>query len=186
MDLLKEFKPALLFLGKFVLIYVVGNILYGVFIEAYGESPDPVTIFVTKQTATVLNLLNSEVSSTVNPNGPTVFLNHDGDVVISVFEGCNGINVIIVFVAFLIAFGGRKQMLLWFIPLGILTIHILNLFRLGLLYELAESGSRHFHYFHKYVFTGLLYVSVFVLWAIWVKKYQPPLNTATASSDGQG
>lgn len=170
MRLIDEFKPALIFLAKFLMTYVVGNLLYGILVESYNNSPDLFTVAVARQTAVVLDVFGYSVTTQVNPAGPTVFLVKGQRLVIDVFEGCNGLNVMIVFLSFLVAFGGSRKRMLWFVPAGIFVIHLFNLARLTLLYVLAEGGSTHFHYFHKYFFTAILYVCVFGLWALWIKK----------------
>jgi exosortase family protein XrtF len=171
MSLFQEFKPALLFLGKFLAIYLVGNILYGLFVELYDKAPDPVTRQVSVQTAWILTALGTETTAVDHTNDPKVALICGADVVLNVFEGCNGINVMIVFVAFLFSFGGNRKALLFFIPAGLLLIHIFNLVRILLLFNLATEQSRHFYYFHKYFFTAFLYVVVLALWAVWVMRF---------------
>ena len=36
---LKEFKPTILFLVKFIGIYIVANLLYGIYVTAYATGP---------------------------------------------------------------------------------------------------------------------------------------------------
>jgi exosortase family protein XrtF len=168
MKLLQEFKPALFFLGKFLAVYLVGNILYGFFVESYHRRPDPATIFVSNQSASILQIFDTDVTTEINPNGPTSFLKDGTLVVLSVYEGCNGINVMVVFLAFVIAFGGPSAMLSWFIPAGLLLVHAINLGRIVLLFRLAQTNTEQFYYFHKYIFTGILYVGVFMLWSVWI------------------
>jgi len=171
MSLLKEFKPALTFLGTFLALYFIGNIVYGLFIESYGQRPDAITRTVTAQTSAVLDILGYHTSMDDHPAAPKIALREAGEVVINVYEGCNGINVIIVFVAFLFAYGGQVRTLAVFLPVGVLIIHIFNLLRVGLLFHLALNNSSQFYYYHKYFFTATLYAVVFGLWALWVIRY---------------
>jgi exosortase family protein XrtF len=106
-------------------------------------------------------------------------LKNDGLVVINVYEGCNGINVIIVFVAFLVAFGGPPKSLVLFGIGGIVLIHLFNLARIAFLFFLALSNSRSFYYYHKYLFTATLYGVVFLLWAVWVLKFTKDQKSAS-------
>jgi exosortase family protein XrtF len=142
--------------------------MYGIYIENAGKEADAITQHVTVQTCYLLNLNDREVVNVLNESGPTVFIKHYGRVILSVFEGCNGINVMIVFVAFMVAFGGAIRKLVWFIPLGLVVIHLANLGRLFLLYVTAVQSPRYFYYFHKYFFTAILYLIVLALWAAWV------------------
>jgi len=177
MSLLKEFRPALMFLGKFLALYFAGNILYGVFIESYGDKPDPITRAVTQQTSVLLHSAGYEPGFEDDPDQPNIILKNEGQSVLSVFEGCNGINVIIVFIAFLFAFGGPPRSLSFFLPTGVLIIHIFNLMRLMLLFYLALNNSRQFYYYHKYFFTATLYGVVFALWVIWVIRFNEKRST---------
>jgi exosortase/archaeosortase family protein len=61
--------------------------------------------------------------------------------------------------------------MLWFIPAGLIVIHIFNLGRISLLYFVAQRYEEYFYLFHKYFFTAIIYVVVFLLWALWVLKF---------------
>ena len=165
----KEFKPAFRFLFVFLGLYLVGNVLYGLWIESHEYLPDPATVEVTRQTSKVLNLLGYRTTASVNTQGPTAFLSNDVKIILTTYEGCNGINVMIVFVAFLAAFGGSLKKLSWFLPVGIVLIHLSNLARIVLLYFVAVGYHHYFYYVHKYVFTAAIYVMVFALWIVWVR-----------------
>lgn len=168
MELLREFKPALLFLGKFLALYFLGNIFYGVYIESFDNKPDNVTAMVTAQTSWLLNTTGYDTSCRDVEGAAKVALVDRGATVLNVFEGCNGVNVMIVFVAFLFAFGGPAGTMALFIPIGLLVIHLVNLLRISLLFYLARTDSAQFYYYHKYFFTATLYLIVFGLWALWV------------------
>ncbi len=171
LKLLSEFKPALYFIAKFLALYFVGNLLYGFFIESYGQTADPVTRVVTSQTSGVLNWFGFDTRIENHPSAPNVVV-YDGDnSVVSVFEGCNGINVMIVFAAFLFAYGGPGKKLLYFLPAGVIIIHLLNIVRIALLFVLAREESEQFYYYHKYFFTASLYLVVFVLWFLWITLF---------------
>lgn len=167
---IKEFKPALLFLGKFLALYLAGNVSYGLYIEACRPRPDAVTHLVAAQASNVLEVLAYDASFGNVAGAPKVAMREGGIDILYVFEGCNGVNVMIVFIAFLFAFGGSFKALSVFVPAGLLIIHCINLLRIGQLYRLALGNSSQFYYYHKYVFTAILYVAVIGLWALWVMK----------------
>ena len=168
--MIKEFKPALLFVAKFLVIYFVGNVIYGVYVESFNNVADPMTNWVTIQSAQILNLFVAGVESYSDPMLPKVHLLLNNRTVISVYEGCNGLNVIIIFVAFLAAYGGRLKRLSWFVPLGIVIIHLFNLARIALLYYVAEYHHTFMYFTHKYLFTATIYVVVLALWYWWATK----------------
>jgi exosortase family protein XrtF len=174
----KEFKPALLFLFKFLGIYIIGNVAYGLFINHYYPLSDPATHWISNQVVYLLSIAGDSVNTLPSPNEATISL-IDGltnSTIINVFEGCNGINVIIVFLAFLIAYQGSLERTIIFGLAGLLIIHIFNLARIILLFYQAKIHSPYFYYIHKYVFTAILYGVVVVLWWLWVSKFNSIRN----------
>jgi exosortase family protein XrtF len=168
---LSEFKPSLFFLLRFLGVYFIGNIHYGLYVESFDHDPDTLTHVVTNQTAACLRALGFDVMARDNTQGPTVLLETANEIVLSVYEGCNGLNVMIVFIAFMVAFGGPIRKMIWFIPAGLIVIHIFNLGRISLLYFVAQRYEEYFYLFHKYFFTAIIYVVVFLLWFVWVARF---------------
>jgi exosortase family protein XrtF len=167
-----EFKPAIRFVLLFVGLYFVGNLIYGFYISMNSNLADGITKTVANQSAWLLsNILDYDVVATPSLKGPTVYLKTGEYNVLNVFEGCNGINVFIVFVAFVVAFNGSPRRQLWFVPLGILILYVCNLMRIVFLYWTAIHFHRYFYYVHKYIFTGFIYVVVFLLWIAWVYQF---------------
>ena len=181
MKLLREFKPALMFLGKFLALYFVGNILYGLYVESYDPQPDAVTRLVTAQTSWLLDLAGYETSFHDVPGESNIAFKESQDVVLYVYEGCNGINVMIVFIAFLFAFGGSLRKMALFLPLGVLIIHLFNLLRITFLFYLALHHSNQFYFYHKYLFTATLYAVVLGLWALWVIRFNERKEISTTT-----
>ena len=166
----QKFRPALMFVAKFVGLYLILNTIYAFYIESYNGGLDPVTYWVSQQTAGLLNLAGEEISIYRSEFSPKAFMVKDNDTVLSVYEGCNGLNVIFIFFAFIIAYKGNIKDTLWFTLLGILVIHLINLARIAMLYYVAVYIPNYMYFSHKYLFTGIIYIVVFVLWYIWASK----------------
>ena len=168
---LKEFKPTVLFLVKFVGIYLVANLLYGLYVTAYSPGPDPITRITSRQTAIALGICGWPSHTKDDENKPTTQLIHEGRSVLAIYEGCNGINIMIIFVAFLVAFGPMGTRLWIFALVGILIIHLMNLARISLLFWVVLYLPGFVYFMHKYLFTAVLFIIVFALWIVWVKKF---------------
>jgi exosortase family protein XrtF len=166
---LKEFAPALRFLLIFLAVYLLGNIIYGLYVEYYKPGADPATIWITEQSVSILNVFGQPASRIVEPASSYVPLMRDDRLVLRVFEGCNGINVMVIFLAFVLAFGGKTRRMVPYLVFGIVTIHLANLSRILLLYYTALYRPILFYYFHKYFFTAVLYLVVFALWILWMR-----------------
>ncbi|MEQ8424780.1 MAG: exosortase family protein XrtF [Cyclobacteriaceae bacterium] len=170
-SLIKEFKPTLLFLGRFILLYFVCNFLYGLYVSSFRPLPDPVTSTVTRQTSWVLETLGWENTTQDCTTSPSTFIRFEGRNILSVYEGCNGLNVMIIFAAFVLAFGPISKPMIWFVPLGIALLHLSNLGRIFLLFFVSLEFPNYLYITHKYVFTGVLFLVVFLLWVGWVRYY---------------
>jgi len=163
-------KPAFRFLAIFVGLYLGLNILYGLWISSYDLAVDPATTIVTRQSSAILNLFGENTNTKTKESSPSISIFNPSGVVINVFEGCNGINVMIVFVSFLFAFGGHWKKVTWFLLLGLVIIYVANLLRVITLYYVAEYWETYFYYVHKYLLTAILYMLVFALWWLWIEK----------------
>jgi exosortase family protein XrtF len=174
----KEFKPTLFFLLRFGLIYGLGSFVYSLFISHYDPSPDPFTIWISRQMATFMGVIGQQAELYSVPDLPYVGVEFKSVPSVSVFEGCNGLAVMILFIAFVVAFrGAQNKAALWFVPLGLLAIHLFNLVRLVLLININYHYSNLFHFYHKFVFTGVIYAFVLFLWILWVRIQQSKSKT---------
>jgi exosortase family protein XrtF len=167
---MKELKPAFRFLAIFVGIYISLNVVYGFWISSYNKQADPLTAIVTRQSSSLLNFFGEATRTKPKALAPAISILNPAGVAISVFEGCNSINVMIVFVAFLFAFGGEQKKIVWFLPTGLAIIYVANLGRVMILYYVAEYWQQYFYYVHKYILTAFLYGIVFTLWWLWVEN----------------
>lgn len=177
---LKENKPALTFIVKFVLLYLAFNSAYGYFVSQYQTQPDPITIFVSKNVAGLHRLFGEETHALEMTTSKNVTLSNANGAVIQVFEGCNSINVMVVYLAFLLAYKGSLSSTAAFAGFGVLLIYVLNLGRISALYFVEINWPRYLYFVHKYFFTLVLYVAVFALWFAWVRFQK--INGSTKGS----
>lgn len=166
---IREFLPTIIFLAKFLGIYLVANLVYGIVVSSFEPRPDPATSAVAKQTSFVLNVCGYNTEAHDNARRPTTEVNFDGRDILSIYEGCNGINVMIIFIAFLFSFGSLNQTLWWYAPLGLIVLHLSNLLRISLLFWVSRNQPDFMYFLHKYFFTAALYAVTFILWVIWVR-----------------
>ena len=86
-------------------------------------------------------------------------------------EPCNGLKLFALFTIFIIAFPGNWKGKLWFIPLGILIIHIANIIRVAILAIIELKAPEYLNLNHDYTFTILVWSIIFALWYFWVKRF---------------
>lgn len=86
-------------------------------------------------------------------------------------EPCNGIKVFGVFTIFIIAFKGKIINKIWFIPLGILILHVLNILRISVLTYLSATNPFILDFNHNITFQLIIYAAIICLWYNWIIKF---------------
>lgn len=95
----------------------------------------------------------------------------DGDDGVWVGASCNALTLFFLFGVFILAYPGHQKNKIWFIPMGILTIHILNIFRVVMLAYISKFHKEYLDFNHTYTFTFIIYCYIFFLWMLWVNKF---------------
>lgn len=86
-------------------------------------------------------------------------------------EPCNGIKVMGLFMIFVLAFPGNWKHKLWFIPCGIIVIHIANAIRVSGLTIIEAKWPQYLDFNHNVTFQVVIYGLIFLMWYIWVQKF---------------
>lgn len=85
-------------------------------------------------------------------------------------SNCAGLDLFALFAGFIFAFPGKWRNKLWYIPIGLLLIHTLNILRVCALAFINYKWPLTLDFNHKYTFTSLMYLIIFGLWMLWVKS----------------
>lgn len=91
----------------------------------------------------------------------------DGSHGLWIGDPCNGITLFALFTGFIIAYPGKIKWKLLYIPFGLITIHLINVFRIVSLSLITFYAPRYLDFNHTYTFTILVYSYVFLLWYYW-------------------
>ncbi len=168
------YKPFLLFLGKFLVTYLLLTFIYQSYLGQFDiqkKEVDGFTEIVSNQTKAVMLFFNCEVKTSPSLIDPGVRLYYKEKPMARIIEGCNALSVIILFISFIIAFSGKLKPTILYIIGGSILIHILNIFRIALLVVLMYYYPEQQHFLHGVVFPLFIYGVVFLLWIVWVNKF---------------
>ena len=171
---LTTYKPFLLFLGKFLLTYLLLTFIYQSYLGQFNVQKfevDGLTELVAKQAKDVLLIFNQEASILPNSTESAINFLFNQKLIFRIIEGCNGLSVIILFISFIIAFSGKGRTTVLYIIGGSLLIHILNVLRISILCVLMYYFPEQQHLLHGVVFPLFIYGVVFLLWIIWVNNF---------------
>lgn len=109
----------------------------------------------------LLNIVRDDESMQIYfPNNCMIYVN----------SGCSGLKQILQFSLLIFLFPGPRMKKLWFIPLGVIIVHLTNVIRVVGLAMVMNYWPQHWDFSHDYVFRPLFYVVIFVLWVIWVER----------------
>ncbi len=170
---MREFKPILIFILKFVIVGTVLVLLYNLYLDQYHKYnlPDPYSIFIADCTVMTLNSAGFDSSTAIDETRPWVWIRIDDQWPSIINEGCNAISVMIIFVAFIIAFSTTWKQTSLFILSGLFIIQIMNILRIALLNYIFVYLPNYGKIAHDYLFPAIIYGTVVFLWIIWVRFF---------------
>lgn len=166
-----QYKPFLLFLGKFFLAYLLLTILYQTYLENLVAKVDLFTENVSCLTRFVARTFGMDYDISIDNANEQIKVLYNGNYQMRIIEGCNAISVIILFLSFVLAFSSKFQSTLFYCIGGGALIYILNIFRIVFLAVLLYKYPEQEHLLHGVLFPSIIYGIVFLLWLIWIKKY---------------
>ena len=94
----------------------------------------------------------------------------DGSHGLWIGDPCNGLTLFALFAGFILAYPGKIKWKLLYIPLGLITIHLLNVLRIIGLSLITYYKPQYLDFNHTYTFTMIVYSYVFFLWYYWAKN----------------
>lgn len=180
---LLRYKPFLVFLAKFFLTYVLLTVIYQAYLSRYDQEKyevDTITQSVANQAEQVLVFFNTNANILPHPRQPSIRLFYNHHYVARIIEGCNAVSVMILFMAFVVAFSGKWKHTILFILGGCVLIHILNVVRIAFLCSAIYHFPKQEHILHGVIFPLFIYSVVFILWVIWVNKFSYAKKTPQA------
>lgn len=115
--------------------------------------------------------LGSLLNISIYTQGIIIYMPDGGGVAIT--DGCSGFKQMVQFALLILLFPGPWKHKIWFIPLGVLIMHLSNLIRIiGLCFVMLDNPDL-FDAFHQYLFRPMFYAVIFGLWVYWNEVIRP-------------
>jgi exosortase family protein XrtF len=175
-------KPIRSFLQRALLIVIVWKVLYLGF-WAYPRTLDaPLTNLVGEHSAWMLNQLTGSSEYSARPYiydipfegeiqvSPVSRIDKNGEKILHIADGCNGLELFVLYVGFLLAMPASARRKLLFIVAGMAIIHAVNVLRCAGLCILIQRWREHFDLAHHYIFKVMIYSVIFLLWVKFSQK----------------
>ena len=170
------------FILKAFAILVIWKVLYLAFLLPNRILDKPLTYSVGVATTWLLNTYTSssdystrsEVSNVATDQGYTpmplqkIFFHQNN--VVSIEDGCNALELFVLYVGFIICMPAKILRKTLFIVGGIIAIYITNVIRCAGVAYIILYHPRYANFAHHYVFTFVVYGLIIALWLIFSKK----------------
>lgn len=169
--MLKDFKPVLGILLRFIIIYVVLLFAYQFYLNSFKEyGLDPFSRMIAEQVKAIQNSMHYPTQLYNDVAKEQVWFYVKKTYVTRMVEGCNAISVMILFVSFVFAFykGARTFI---FVLIGLLLLYIMNLLRIVGLNLVVSDYKEYEKIAHDFIFPAVIYGTVVILWLVWIKLF---------------
>jgi len=172
----KKRKTIIKFLIRFFVAYFLLLGIYSIYLKQTQQKGDvfscaPITKTVANHTQQLAKFLgyNTRIEDHEDELSIKFYV---GDVYAArIVEGCNSISIIILFLAFIIAFSGNLKATVIFGLVGTLVIYSVNIVRVMVLSMLMYKFPQYQEFLHGLLFPAIIYGTVFLLWIIWVNRF---------------
>lgn len=152
------------------LIYLFWFLLYELYIKPSTLLDEKIITNIVFTTKNLLEFFSYTVHYSIeNLNYQAISVNEAMPVLIG--GPCDGVSIMAIFFIFVAAYPGSQLHKLWFIPIGILLIHFINIIRVASLTLICLYTPEYLEFNHNYTFTLIVYGFVFLLWMTWVNKF---------------
>ena len=156
-------NTAVRFLLTAVFLYFIWELNYNLWIEKSGFS---------YWLCSILGQSGAKLLSVLGYNStwvfPSIYLNNLKAINIGV--PCNGLEFMGLFLCFVLAFPAKIKSKVWFLPLGIFLIHLLNMFRVLFLVLNFYFYRSTFDFNHHITFTVVVYGLILLMCFLWARK----------------
>ncbi len=166
-------KVMLSFLLKLFGLVILWEIIY-IYILKPLRIPDAfLTHILTASVTTCINVffkLSSPVTWIVDNVHLADHIQQYGKTILSIFDDCNGLDLYLIYLVFLILLPFSAKRKLKFSLIGIISIFIGNIIRCIGLYWIYVHYRGMFEFNHHYVFTIMMYLIILVCWIFFTRK----------------
>jgi exosortase family protein XrtF len=175
------------FLLRSFVLFIIWKGLYLFLWQTPRTLDGPLTNIVGDQSAWLFNTLQNTKDYQAVPKfsrmviegeeilSPISQLTYQGRKVVGIADGCNGLELFVLYIGFILAMPASIKRKLLFGIGGLAVIHVANILRCVGLGALLMHMDEYFEIAHHYVFKIVIYATIFALW-VWFSQQISFLN----------
>ncbi|HEY9176655.1 MAG TPA: archaeosortase/exosortase family protein [Flavipsychrobacter sp.] len=159
------------FVIRAAILIAAWELLYNFVLKPSGIPDDQLTRIVQLGAMKLLSFFYTDIGE----DGNVIVLN--GGKAVSIARQCNGLELIVLYLGFILCLPTNAKRMILFGVIGTLIIYILNIIRTALLAAMYDVNHSMTDFAHHYVFKIIIYAVVFLGWVLYMKK--PKQHEAT-------
>lgn len=163
-----ENKAIFIFAGKLLAWFGIWYLIYEMWLLPDGRLDAFLSVNIVEVAAGILGLFGADL---FHANRVLGIVGTNGIIVVN---GCNGLEAIGLFIGFVMSYPGDSIKRAFFIPMGILVIYLVNVFRIVSLVLIQYYYPAGFDFAHDYSTSAIFYLAIFAMWVIWINFGQKP------------
>lgn len=91
---------------------------------------------------------------------------------IGINYSCSGLKPMLQYMVLMLAYPGPWKHKLWFIPAGLIIVHLTNIFRITGLSVVLINWPDYWDFSHDYIFRPFFYLVIFLMWVLWAEYFK--------------
>lgn len=165
------------FLIRSLIIFSIWKFTYHMLLKPTRVIDVPLTVQTSKNTTQLLALLYPTLNFTTIQSIPAnnkdffgVQILKNSKKILTILDPCNALEVFVLYIAFIISLPSNLKRMSLFVIGGVIGIYILNIIRCTFLGILNMDRSSYIDFAHHYLFTMVVYVAIFIGWALYINQ----------------
>lgn len=176
---LQAFKDVAIFMGILLVFHFLWRLLISdlLTLDFINNSFKGLAFIVFKQSQWVLQALGTDVSffdelTILGKPWKNVIYYAENNGFVAVNRSCSGLKQLYQWLFLMLLYPGPWKQKAWFIPLGLVIVHIVNVFRIISMTFVTINIPQHWDLMHDNVLRPFFYVVMFALWVWWNEKFR--------------
>ena len=170
------------FFGLAFLAYVVWSVAYEQVIKPRTTLDEVVIQHMVTSTETAFKAIGWPEGTYPQPVSHRDRVGVAGHAGVQIGAPCDGVALFALFAIFILAFPGPFLRKLWFIPAGIVLLHLANIVRVIVLARIQATSPEWLKFNHDYTWPVLVYGVIFWLWYLWAPRFSQTIREGGAQS----
>jgi len=161
--------PVKVFVIRALVILLGWNLLYHLWLLPIQVPDRQLTNITVYSTKFFLSFFYDHAAVVMDNYKPIITIN--GHKIVGIARNCNGLELMVLYVGFILCFPSDKKRMLNFILWGLVLIFIINILRCAAIAWLNINYKHWVDFGHKIAFKVTMYSLIFYIWVRYTKNY---------------